>query len=126
MIARATNAARYPLPVRRIPAYAVALTLGLIGAPSGPAIAAVEHSCGPARTAIDPPQEIRATGVSCGAARALARKHSRMSGRYDVCALAKRSCRLDRYTCTRTFYANGRTRVRCLRGAKRVRFVYGS
>ncbi len=64
MIARATNAARYPLPVRRIPAFAVALTLGLISVPGGPVSAAVEHSCGALRTAIDPPQELRATGVN--------------------------------------------------------------
>jgi hypothetical protein len=45
MIARATNPARYPLTVRRIPALAGLLTCVAIGAPAVSATGAAEHSC---------------------------------------------------------------------------------
>ena len=50
MIARATNAARYPLPVRCVPAFAVVITCIAIGAAATSATGATEHSCGAAGT----------------------------------------------------------------------------
>jgi len=52
MIAQATNQARYPLTVRRLPALAVLLTCGVIGwACAVSAVGAVEHSCADTRCA---------------------------------------------------------------------------
>jgi hypothetical protein len=56
---------------------------------------------------------------------ALARRHERTSGRGERCDLAEPSCRLDGYSCRRTFLGNSGTRVRCTRGEARVRFFYG-
>lgn len=44
MIARATNPARYPLPVHRVPAFVAALTCIAIGAVATVATRAVEHT----------------------------------------------------------------------------------
>ena len=126
MIARATNPARYPLPVRCLPAFVVVLTCIAIGAAATVATGATEHSCGVAGTRFQTAQGVHATGVSCTAARRLARRHSMRNGRNDTCDLAKPSCRLDGYTCRRTFFGNSGTRVRCAKGAKRVRFFYGT
>ncbi|MEA2144404.1 MAG: hypothetical protein QOI64_2834 [Solirubrobacteraceae bacterium] len=126
MIARATNPARYPLTVRRLPALALLLTCAAIGLPATGATGATEHSCGAAGTGFDAPQGVYAGGVSCVSARRLARRHSRMNGRNDGCDLAKASCRLDGYVCRRTFFGNSGTRVRCTKAAKRVRFFYGT
>jgi hypothetical protein len=117
MIARATNPARYPLPVRCVPAFAAEITCIAIDAAATSAAGATEHSCGAAGTVFQ-----AARGVSCTAARRLACRHSVMNGRCHVCALAKPSCRLDGCTCRRTLLAGGDTRVRCTTGAKRVRF----
>jgi hypothetical protein len=102
------------------------ITCIAIGSAATSATGATEHSCGAAGTDFLAAQGVYATGVSCTAARRLARRHSRMNGRIDVCALAKPSCRLDGYTCRRTFFGNSGTRVRCTKGAKRVRFFYGT
>lgn len=126
MIARATNPARYPLPVRCLPAFAAVLTCVAIGVSATVATAATEHSCGAAGSGFQSARSVYATGVSCRAARALARRHSRMSGRTDVCALARPTCRLDGYACRRAFVAGGATHVRCTKGATRVRFVYAA
>ena len=45
MIARATNLARYPLTVRRLPAFAVALTCAALGLGAATSNGATEHSC---------------------------------------------------------------------------------
>ena len=45
MIARATNLARYSLTVRRIPAFAVALTCSALGLGAATSNGATEHSC---------------------------------------------------------------------------------
>jgi hypothetical protein len=103
---------------------ASAVVLLLLAATAAPA--STERRCGVAGSAFDAPQDVRALGVSCRTARALARKHSRNDGRNDVCDLAKPSCRLDGWSCKRTFFGNSGTRVRCLKGAARVRFFYGT
>jgi hypothetical protein len=126
MIARATNTARYPLPVRCLPAFAAVITCAAIGIRPIAATGATEHSCGVAGPGLQAAQGVHATGVSCTAARRLARRHSVRNGRNDACDLAKVSCRLDGYTCRRTFFGNSGTRVRCTQGAKRVRFFYGT
>ena len=48
MIARATNPARYPLTVRRLPAFALALTCSLVGLGAATSTGASQHSCGAA------------------------------------------------------------------------------
>ena len=45
MIARATNPARYSLPVRRLPASAALFTCAVLGIPAVSATGAAEHSC---------------------------------------------------------------------------------
>lgn len=112
--------------MRCLPALVAVITCIAIGGSTTVATAAREHSCGAAGADFFAAQGVYATGVSCTAARRLARRHSRMNGRNDVCALAKPSCRLDGYTCRRTFFGNSGTRVRCTKGAKRVRFFYGT
>jgi hypothetical protein len=107
---------------RLLPALLLATALGLPSA----AGARTEHRCGDVRGAVDAPQDVRALGVSCTAARRLAARHSRHSGRNEVCALAKPSCGLDGWTCRRTFFGNSGTRVRCTKGDRRVRFFYGT
>jgi hypothetical protein len=98
---------------------------GLV-AGAGTASAATERRCGDVPGAVDAPQDVRARGVSCRRARSLARRHSRNSGRNDTCALAKPSCRLDGWTCRRSFFGNSGTRVRCTRGEAVARWFYGT
>ena len=112
------------MPVRRLAAFTV-LALLLAGATATAAGAAGERRCGDAGSAPDAPQDVRATGVSCSHARSLARAHSRQNLRGQHCDLAKASCRLQGYTCTRTFFGDSGTRVRCSDGPRRVRFFYG-
>jgi hypothetical protein len=100
-----------------------AFVLLAVAAPA--ASAAPERRCGDLPGAADAPQDIRAAGVSCRRARSLARSHARHSGRGERCDLAKASCVLDGYRCHRTFFGNAGTRVRCTKGAKRVRFFFG-
>jgi hypothetical protein len=104
------------------------LLIGLVVllALSGGAPAATERACGDVAGSVQPPQDVRAVGVGCVAARRLARHHWRQSGRYDHCSLGKKACRLDGWRCTRRFFGNSGTRVRCTKGAARVRFFYGS
>jgi hypothetical protein len=54
MIARATNLARYPLTVRRIPAIAAALTCCALGLGAATSNGATEHSCVGAGCAVSP------------------------------------------------------------------------
>lgn len=103
---------------------AAVLLLLLVALPA--AQARTERRCGDVRGAVDAPQDVRALGVSCTTARRLAAHHTRTSGRNEQCALAKPSCRLDGWTCRRTFFGNSGTRVRCTKGDRRVRFFYGS
>jgi hypothetical protein len=102
------------------------ITCIAIGSAATSATGATEHSCGAAGTDFLAAQGVYATGVSCIAARGLARRHSRMYGRNDVCALDKPSCLVDVYPCRLSFFGNSGTRVRCTKGAKRVRFFYGT
>jgi hypothetical protein len=51
MIARATNPARYPLTVRRLPAFAFLLTCAAIGFLAASATGAAKHSCAGTRCA---------------------------------------------------------------------------
>lgn len=114
--------------MRRLPLVAV-LATAAAAVPSAAlptAHAATERRCGDVPGAVDAPQDVRALRTSCAVARRLAAHHSRRSGRNEVCALAKPSCRLDGWTCRRTFFGNSGTRVRCTRGDRRVRFFYGS
>jgi hypothetical protein len=91
------------------------------------ASAATEHRCGAAdKGDLLGAQDVRAKGIGCTSARRLARHHSDTSGRDGDCSLAKSSCRLDGYTCRRSFFGNSGTRVRCSKGGKRVRFLYGT
>jgi hypothetical protein len=105
---------------------AVVLAAALALAFAAAAPAATERRCGVAGSAFDAPQDVRALKVSCPTARRFARKHSRNNGRNDVCDLAKPSCRLDGWVCKRTFFGNSGTRVRCIKGAGRIRFFYGT
>src|SRR3954466_1052307 len=87
--------------------------------------AAGEKRCGDLSNAPDTAQDIRALGVSCTTARAIARGHHRQLDAGERCDLRKSSCTLSGYTCRRTFFGNSGTRVRCTNGPKRVRFFYG-
>jgi hypothetical protein len=103
----------------------LAVLIALAAATAAPA--AVEVRCGDVHSdSVQPPQDVRALGVSCRKAKRLARRHDASSGRYDHCSLAKPSCTLDGWKCRRTFFGNSGTRVRCTMDQKRVRFFYGS
>ena len=66
------------------------------------------------------PQSIRAYSTACRSARSLARAHD------QACSLRPRTCQVSGFTCTRRFFGNSGTRVRCSRGAAVVRFFYGT
>ena len=100
--------------------------LALLLAFSGGAPAAAERTCGDVPGAVDAPQDVRALGVSCATAKKLAKWHSTHSGRNERCSLAKKACTHDGWRCTRTFFGNSGTRVRCTKGDARVRFFYGT
>ena len=95
---------------------------------AAPASAHDEKSCGDLPGAVDAPQDVRVAGTTCAVGKALARRHATMSGRNERCDLAKRSCVLTGWRCTRTFFGNSGTRVRCRRGNThaRARWFYGS
>jgi hypothetical protein len=63
--------------------------------------------------------------VSCRTARRLARRHYHRIGDGESCDLRNASCTIGAWKCSRTFFGNSGTRVRCTRGAARVRFIYG-
>jgi hypothetical protein len=87
--------------------------------------ATAEKRCGDLSATPDTAQDIRALGLSCSAARTLARSHHRQIDAGERCDLRKSSCTITGYTCRRTFFGNSGTRVRCTHGPKRVRFFYG-
>jgi hypothetical protein len=95
-------------------------------AAAAPSTAAADTPCGDILTRPDAPQRIRADGVGCERARVLAVRHYRSVERGGRCRLKRPSCRLSGYRCRRTFFGNSGTRVRCARGERRVRFVYGA
>jgi hypothetical protein len=66
------------------------------------------------------PQNVRVHGASCKQARNLARAHE------GTCDLRNRVCYVGDYKCTRHFFGNSGTRVRCVNGARVVRFFYGT
>jgi hypothetical protein len=94
---------------------------------AGPAYAATTRHCGDIATQSRPdaPQNVRALGTSCATARRLARRHYHRIGDGERCDLSRASCTLGAWTCRRSFFGNSGTRVRCSRGADRVRFFYG-
>ena len=100
------------------------VALLLVAVPAAPA--ATEKACDDVPGAVDAPQDVRALNVGCTAARRLAKWHSNHSGRNERCSLAKKACTHDGWRCTRTFFGNSGTRVRCTKGSARVRFFYGS
>jgi hypothetical protein len=106
---------------------AAALVVAALAVPATATGQTPERRCGdlggPAGSG--PPQNVRARGVSCKTARRLARRHRRNVSSGEPCDLTNRSCKLGAWTCRRTFFGNSGTRVRCTRGADRVRFVYG-
>jgi hypothetical protein len=106
----------------------LALVALAVLAATATAAPAVENRCGDVvvKGLFDTPQDVRALGVSCRRAKRLARHHYRSSGRNETCDLAKPSCRLDGWTCRRTFFGNSGTRVRCTSGERRVRWFYGA
>jgi hypothetical protein len=85
-----------------------------------------ERRCGDIITRPDAPQRIRAEGVGCRFALSLAARHYRSVERRGRCRLRRPSCRLSGYRCRRAFFGNSGTRVRCRRGERSVRFVYGA
>ena len=104
----------------------LAPALALLLAAAAPASSALpERRCGDVAGPPSAPQGVVATGVSCATAKRLARRHAARTGRGERCDLRKASCRLDGWRCRRTFFGNSGTRVRCARGAARVRFFYG-
>ena len=104
----------------------LALALFALLAAAAPAASGLrERRCGDVAGPPSAPQGVRAAGVSCATAKRLARRHANRSGRGERCDLRKASCRLGGWRCRRTFFGNSGTRVRCIRGAARVRFFYG-
>ena len=99
--------------VLTVAATAVPLLFGAV-----PANAAAARNCGSIGNTA--PQEVRADSTSCRSARSLARAHDR------DCSLRPRTCKVSGYTCTRRFFGNSGTRVRCSRGDAVVRFFYGT
>jgi hypothetical protein len=108
--------------VRPLLALAIAI---VAAAPAEAAAAGGERFCGSILTRPDAPQRIRAQGVGCRFALTLAVRHYRSVERGGRCRLGRPSCRLGRYRCRRAFFGNSGTRVRCRRGERLVRFVYG-
>ena len=94
---------------------------------AGSANAATERQCGDIGTLSQPdaPQHVRALGTGCTTARRVARRHWHRIGDGERCDLSKAKCTIGAWTCRRTFFGNSGTRVRCSRGADRVRFIYG-
>jgi hypothetical protein len=104
----------------------LALALLLLLAAAAPAASGVrERRCGDVAGPPSAPQDVRAAGVSCRTAKRLARRHEARVDRGERCDLRKPVCRLDGWRCRRTFFGNSGTRVRCSRGAARLRFFYG-
>lgn len=95
----------------------------LAAAPAASA-SAPDHGCG----GLEPtgPQQIRAAHVSCAGARRVARAHDQESHAGGPCDLRRATCGVHGYTCSRSFFGDSGTRVRCTRGARVVGFVYGS
>jgi hypothetical protein len=85
------------------------------------ASAAGYKSCGD----IGATQHVRAHGLTCFAARAVAERHSDTSIPGGACDLAKRKCHIDFFTCKRTFFGNSGTRITCSYDGRRVKFFYG-
>jgi hypothetical protein len=106
------------------PLLALAIAL-VVAAPAEASTAGGERRCGSILTRPDAPQRIRAEGVGCRFAVSLAARHYRSVERGGRCRLRRPSCRIGRYRCRRTFFGNSGTRVRCRRGERSVRFIYG-
>ncbi len=92
-----------------------AFVLALVAIGTAHAATTFRH-CGDLKTG---PQDIRALHVRCKAARNLARAHR------GTCDLRNRTCYVGDYHCTRKFFGNSGTRVRCTNDAAVVKFFYG-
>ena len=85
------------------------------------ASAATYKSCGD----IAATQHVRAHKLTCFAARAVAERHSDTSIPGGACDLSRRTCHIDFFTCKRTFFGTGGTRVKCSYDGRWVKFYYG-
>jgi len=93
------------------------LVLAAVGAGAAQGAANVRH-CG--NIGLTGPQNIRAVHVKCKPARHLARVHQ------SSCDLRNKVCYIGPYRCSRKFFGNSGTRVRCTDDRRVVRFFYGT